>query len=256
MSALPGNVNNTPYAVINFPKYGEYFGSSAYVSGFLKNSTGVTDFALGTESSVPVNPDGSFFYVADKAVNGFTGSNDGSLWYLPVGIAANGKTYSGVINLLNDQISSSSTIVTLPEKGSSSGSYNPDAVYSDRTQKALLSPKKATTVSFGDVTIEIPEGAVDKELEITITPLHEDELPPLDNGMTNVTRQYAGYRFLPHGNFKKPVKIHFNYDEAKLEEGQVEEDVFMYYYHNNDKVWKQLNRTKLDKQKKKVESEI
>jgi hypothetical protein len=64
------------------------------------------------------------------------------------------------------------------------------------------------TITFDGATLEIPKGAVDHDVRITIRPLAEAEVPPMDRGMTNVTPLRHGYRFGPHHlRFKKPVRI-------------------------------------------------
>src|SRR5262249_52311498 len=83
--------------------------------------------------------------------------------------------------------------------------------------RALVTPGAARTLSFAGATLEIPKGAVDRDVRVTIRPLGRGELRPMNNRMDNVTDDGRGYRFGPRGMvFKKPVKITLPYDPARL----------------------------------------
>jgi hypothetical protein len=51
---------------------------------------------------------------------------------------------------------------------------------------AVVSRREARVLSFGGATLEIPAGAVDRDVRVTIRPLPQDKLAPLGRLMTNV----------------------------------------------------------------------
>lgn len=105
------------------------------------------------------------------------------------------------------------------------------------TQK-MVSPAGAGSVSLGGAAISIPAGALNHTAAISITALRPVDLPALDAGMVNVTREGSGYRFLPHGTtFKKEAKLELAYDESKIPEGYTTKDIRTYYFDEQTHHW-------------------
>jgi hypothetical protein len=101
------------------------------------------------------------------------------------------------------------------------------------------------TGAAGKAMVDIPAGALDKKIDITIkqVALAQVTAPP-------ATLKLAGdiYEFGPAGTkFKKPVTIILQYDPAKLA-GTKEETLVIYYLDETAKVWVSLNGT-VDKTK-------
>jgi RHS repeat-associated protein len=100
---------------------------------------------------------------------------------------------------------------------------------------------KAASLSFGGASLEIPAGAVDKDVRLTIRPLPTKDVAALDPGMTNVTSSGQAFRFGPHGmTFKKPVRIALPYDGGLLPAGQSRNDVRTFYYSEALHRWEQV----------------
>ncbi|MDR1345769.1 MAG: hypothetical protein LBK03_03605, partial [Bacteroidales bacterium] len=55
----------------------------------------------------------------------------------------------------------------------------------------------AFVYNLGEASISGEAGALSQETELTISGLETRELPPLEQGMVNVTGDYAAYRMLP-----------------------------------------------------------
>ena len=101
----------------------------------------------------------------------------------------------------------------------------------------------AKSIAFGGVKLDIPEGAVDKDVRITVRPLVADQVPPMDARMANVSADGRAFRFGPHGlKFKKPVKITLPYDPKTLRPGMHERDVVSFYYDTTQKKWSRIGR--------------
>lgn len=83
---------------------------------------------------------------------------------------------------------------------------------------------------------------------ITVTTLRHIDMAALDMGMSNVTDQYKGYRFLPHGeHFGKGTKVAIKYDRTKIPNGYTEDDIRTYYFDTDTKHWVALERDTIDK---------
>ncbi|MEN8135138.1 MAG: SpvB/TcaC N-terminal domain-containing protein, partial [Thermodesulfobacteriota bacterium] len=122
------------------------------------------------------------------------------------------------------------------------------------TEKII--PGQAKKIRYRDIIIDIPEGAVDSEVDITIIPLNQEEVPQLDAGMINVTFPAAGYRFLPHGmKFKKAIKLSFGYSKDYFLDKQKDDEVSMYFFHENAKKWLPLKKVSVDPSTSLVTSE-
>lgn len=86
--------------------------------------------------------------------------------------------------------------------------------------------------------------------KLTMRPLREMDLPALDFGMTNVTAEGEGVRFLPHGTHftEKGATVRLKYDRTRIPSGYTEDDIRTYYFDNDTKHWVALERVKVDKQ--------
>ncbi|MBN1500306.1 MAG: hypothetical protein JW982_09125 [Spirochaetes bacterium] len=240
------SVFNEPEIYVTFPQKGEYFGRTALIKGFVKkNGNEVDKVKIGNADSISLDADGMFSYAAVKDAHGFAAQSDDDMWSLGISAEYNGNYISEIVNLYNNIDSTVDDDAS--DDDDNPGTVSDEDLISQRGYKTTVYPQTAKTITFGDVTIEFPAGAVKEKKEIIIVPLYASELPGLDEGMTNVTAVYAGYRFLPHGSFEKPVKIHFKYAPEKLSSDQKDDSVFMYYYNEDDKVWKKLERVSLDK---------
>ena len=75
--------------------------------------------------------------------------------------------------------------------------------------KLPVTPTDSASVSLMGATLSVPLGAVKKEVTLSITALENSDLAKLPQGMVNVTRDAAGFRFLPHGK-------HFSSKDARV----------------------------------------
>jgi len=100
------------------------------------------------------------------------------------------------------------------------------------------------------VRFSIPEGAVEAEVEITISRLYE----VAEGGeVKNVTAGFGGYRFLPKGmKFKRACELSLEYD-ARIE-GEDAQGIYTYYYDEKEKRWVALERKRVDEEGKRIES--
>jgi RHS repeat-associated protein len=106
---------------------------------------------------------------------------------------------------------------------------------------AVVSPQKAATLSFAGAKIDIPAGAVDSDVRVTMRALDRGQVPPIQSEMENVTGSGGALRFGPHGlKFKKPVKVTLPIDAARMPPGMNEMDVVAFFYDEATSEWTQL----------------
>lgn len=121
------------------------------------------------------------------------------------------------------------------------------------TVSKLVVPAKSSTIGIEDALVIIPEKAVQTGLDISVTPLRKVDIPPLNSGMINVTKNKGAYRFLPHGtNFQKEVTVELGYDPKLLPNGFTEKDIKTYYFNENLKRWEALPKDSSDVKNTKI----
>ncbi|MDR1346116.1 MAG: hypothetical protein LBK03_05395, partial [Bacteroidales bacterium] len=120
---------------------------------------------------------------------------------------------------------------------------------------------KAGTAAFaynlGEAGISGEAGVLSQETELTISGLETRELPPLEQGMVNVTGDYAAYRMLPHGTrFNSNIDIVLPYDTALLPIGYAPSDIMTYYYDELRLQWVPIPRDTVDEANRLVYSKV
>ncbi len=114
-------------------------------------------------------------------------------------------------------------------------------------------PDANTTIQLGSARLEIPAGAVEHEIDITIEALYEVER--LDPGMNNATAGPSGFRFLPAGmEFLRPVYVTLPVDETQVQTEAQWAQLYSYYYNSIDERWVRLERVSVDQRRREVTS--
>ncbi|MGN6541405.1 MAG: SpvB/TcaC N-terminal domain-containing protein, partial [Ginsengibacter sp.] len=112
---------------------------------------------------------------------------------------------------------------------------------------------RPTDINLTGAALHIPANAMLTPAVVSVTALPDAGIPALDPGLINVTGQYSGYRFLPHGShFKKPVTITLGYDETKIPRGYTAKDVATFFFDEKEKHWERLPRATVDEINKKI----
>lgn len=95
--------------------------------------------------------------------------------------------------------------------------------------------------------ITIPDGALEEEKVIKMIPLRDVDLPALEPDMVNVTKNQAGFRFLPDGmQFAAGVSIELEYDPSLIPQGYTANDIRTYFFEERARRWMVLNRDTLN----------
>ncbi len=122
------------------------------------------------------------------------------------------------------------------------------------SQTRMMEKAKASRLDAPTATLEVGEGVLKQDLNISISSIREANLPKLDKGMTNVTDSFSGYRFLPHGEHfaGKGAKVVLGYDRTKIPSGYTEDDIRTYYYDETEKRWIPLQRDSIDRKNRQI----
>lgn len=112
-----------------------------------------------------------------------------------------------------------------------------------------VQPDQAASAAHDGASLRVEPGAFAAPTAISVTPLCQDDLPALDQGMANVTkRPRRGYRFLPHMHFQGKITISLPYDKALIPPGLSEQDLETFYFDEQAGSWKALERVAVDTQ--------
>lgn len=119
-----------------------------------------------------------------------------------------------------------------------------------RTAGKHFAQGKADSLKNANGALLVDHGVMLAARKLTMRPLREMDLPALDFGMTNVTAEGEGVRFLPHGTHftEKGATVRLKYDRTRIPSGYTEDDIRTYYFDNDTKHWVALERVKVDKQ--------
>jgi len=130
----------------------------------------------------------------------------------------------------------------------------PDHVYALNTrvevEKATFRKNKNNSMETDLALLKAPARVMLNTVKLSSTTLRGIDLPAMDMGMTNVTSESRGVRFLPHGqHFRgEGATIALKYDRTKIPDGYTENDIRTYYFDTNTNHWVALERDTVDKQ--------
>ena len=74
---------------------------------------------------------------------------------------------------------------------------------------------------------------------LSVTAIKGDEIPEMEYGMVNVTVGGEGYRYLPHGTHFKGdgATVRLGYDPSRIPAGYTEQDIYTFYYDEQERRW-------------------
>ena len=119
-----------------------------------------------------------------------------------------------------------------------------------------IPPGQSKKLEHDEAVLEVGAGSVLVNTTITIEPLVMEDLPTLDQGMSNVTDgPRYGYRMLPHHTaFNKKITIMLPYDIELIPAGMTENDIKTFFFDDQAGTWQELERVKVDTNRKLVVS--
>ena len=229
-SPEPASPGARPRLVVSYPLHDECSGPGAYLRGFVDPGTRlVANPAHQLPSAAEPETDGSFALAvpspAGPAVDVVAETADGQRLRRHVAV---GPCLAGPGEIA-DVMAPGGKRQLREDAGAPFG--------------AVVAAGEARTLSFGGATVEIPKGAVDRDVRITIRSLVPSQVQPMDSLMENVVPGGRGYRFGPLGMvFRKPIKITLPFDPSRLPPQMSERDVYSFYFDDAAKKWRPVGR--------------
>jgi RHS repeat-associated protein len=215
---------------VSYPLHGECNDHKTYVRGFVSGPSRLQKpqlFLDGQPTKGRIDPDGSFEAEVNEPA-----ATKGKPWSVRLEVATEGGGRLVRTVPLD-------TCIEPPKKriiGVSPPVEDVGAPYG-----AVVSAHRSSTLSFAGAKIEIPAGAVESDVRVTMRALDRGQLPPIDAEMDNVTVDGGALRFGPHGlKFKKPVTVTLPVDAARLPPGMTSGDVIGFFFDEARSKWAAL----------------
>ena len=204
---------------VTYPDAGEFYGTEAYIRGFLgqaDDGSGQAQVMLGSQPAQVMN-----------------GQFEGIVSMDQVGVAAGSQSWAVTVTAVYPDGAQVTKVVALGQQvsggtGSGQGTY-----------AQMLNAGQSTVLNVLGAQLSVSADALQTKVNLQVVPLSTTDLEPMNPGMTNVTGgTYQGYRFLPHGTiFKSQVKVSLPYDPAMLPNGKTVADVRTFYFDVNRGMW-------------------
>jgi RHS repeat-associated protein len=236
-SPLPRDAGEARLTV-SYPLHGECVDHTAYVRGFVEpvphRSGAPVLFVDGRQAKAALALDGSFA----ASVREPGGKKPGARWDTRIEARyPDGETLAQTVAI--DACIDGDARLALARRAGPRGLIEDVGAPFGQIVRA----GKAATVAFAGATLEIPPGALEHDVRITVRPLTDRQVRPLDPLMDNVTPDKRGYRFGPHGlKFRKPVKLSLPYASRLLPAGTSSEDVLAFFYDEDGERWRPIER--------------
>lgn len=141
------------------------------------------------------------------------------------------------------------------KEGQKAGKLIRSAAGHNKEEKAsrLIVAQEGGFVELGGARIDIPEGALKEDTEISIR--HLDRTEETGESLYNVTAGGGAYRFEPAGlKFLKEVEISIAYTGILEGKEASIEDTYGYFYDVKEKKWVRLERKSIEKEKRIIHS--
>jgi RHS repeat-associated protein len=226
---FPALASNAQLAV-SYPLHGECADHKTHVRGFVSGPGRLQKpqfFVDGAPAAGRIDPDGSFEADVKEPA-----AAKGKQWSIRLEVATEGGARLTRTVPVD-------TCVEPPKKriiGVSPPVEDVGAPYG-----AVVSPGKASTLEFAGAKIEVPAGAVESDVRVTMRALDRGQLHPIEAEMDNVTASGGALRFGPHGlKFKRPVEVTLPVDASRMPQGMTNGDVVTFYYDEASGKWRQL----------------
>ncbi len=208
-----------------YPLHGECVNHQVHVRGLLPVSASELR-ANGSRVNPEIGEPGAFnFTAAEKALGGKPGK--------PFSVRLEAIEPSGAVD--RTEIPIAGCVDRLPVVASRAGVSARPKEDVGAPYGMVVRPDRDATLEFGGAKLEIPAGAVDADVRVTVRPLSPGQVPVLGAGMVNVTAGGRAFRLGPREmQFKKPVTLTLPIDRARIEASDV---VRTFYFDEKAQDW-------------------
>jgi RHS repeat-associated protein len=233
ITASPLPADEAPRVSVAYPLSGECVNHRVHLRGFVEPAEGATLFINGTRRDAALSADGAFAVDLGEAELGPADAAEGRAARIAVSYAS-GARVSRLVPV-------GACVDRPPAVVTDDGRRRQPKDDLGAPYGVTVRAGKAATLSFAGAKLEIPAGAVERDVRITVRPLGTRDVAAMDPGMTNVTPAGQAFRFGPLGmRFKKPVKMTLPFDRALLAAGDTGADVRTFYYDEALQRWEQV----------------
>ena len=157
------------------------------------------------------------------------------------------KRITAVFVLASYIITSSPAMLFAQEIKKEKDVFTQSSLKIEEKEEVMISAKDGGKVTLGKASIEIPEGALEKDTAISITRLNK--VSDTGDSLYNATAKSGGYRFLPAGTkFLKDVTITLPYSKELNTKEQALSELYTYFYDTEKKQWIKLERLEVDRE--------
>nr|WP_321232910.1 SpvB/TcaC N-terminal domain-containing protein [uncultured Psychroserpens sp.] len=135
--------------------------------------------------------------------------------------------------------------------------HNKIPIRSEVYALGYYSPYEELNLLVKGAHVNIQPNILLKPKTVSITNLRSVDLPTLDPGLVNVTKDYNGYRILAEdASFNGDAKISLVYDISKIPDGYTVKDIKTYYFDENTKHWVALKKRQLNSEYNTISSKF
>jgi RHS repeat-associated protein len=234
VAASPAPREGGPRLVISSPLHGECVDHQVYVRGFVTppDRAGVALSLNGAPAFGAVQADGGFGETFPERASGVAA---GKPWHIDVRATyADGRT-------LEQRVRVDGCTPTPPAVAQSDGNAKQPVEDVGAPYGQVVHAGEAATLAFDGARLEIPAGAVEGDVRVTVRPLDPSQVPAMDEGMADAIPEGRAFRLGPHGlTFKKPVKLTLPYDPDRFPAGMSEQDLVTYFFDAQIGHWREV----------------
>ena len=258
------NATQSPERIdVIYPDAGQYHGDAAYIRGFVQpmdNGSGAAQvFVAGKDVT---RTDTAFEALVNQS--DFTEEDNGYSVLVEAIYPDNRKVTKKVyltdaLDAANDLMQTYGVDETESSDNSSTTSVATTDVATQDNPGTRANPQDCYFIQHDESALNICKAALEENespSDIKISSLKQDDLPPLNPGMTNVTKgPRRGYRFNPHGKkFNTDVEVLVPFDETRIPAGLSTQDIRTWYFDDELGRWVALEKVDVDQKDKKVKS--
>ncbi len=216
-----GAAKSSRNILINQPETHSYYGETGYVKGFVTGK----------------DCEKARIYIDGKAVLSVASEFEGLSQRKGESIS----WYSTIKAVFPDgEILEKRVSYTTPQALTRKNTIAPNAAL---VAENTFIPGKSLQLTLTGASLTVSPDALTGKRNLSITALRPIDIPAMDMGMVNVTKEHGGFRFLPHGTqFAKDAGVALTYDPSKIPQGYTEKDIRTYYFDETTRHWVALKR--------------